>query len=160
MTSTPVSAPVQRQLVAPVSAPVQRQLAAPAQKQVAAPASAPVQRQVTAPAQKQLAAPVLVSAPVQKQAPAQVPVQAPNSVVKNVSFNEVVEQKNMTPEDNTNTNTNIKVNTDNLETEIKKIKLGKLMVPQTTLFFAIVLILIGGGLFYATKPKPKEILTK
>ena len=38
----------------------------------------------------------------------------------------------------------------------KKIKLGKLMVPQTTLFLALILIAIGSGLFYATRPKKVE----
>ena len=73
------------------------------------------------------------------------------SDVKTVSFNDVVEQKVITPDDTSN-KSNI-VSTTNLETEIKKIKLGKLMVPRVTLVFTIILIAIGVSLFFATKPK-------
>ena len=86
---------------------------------------------------------------------------------KCVTFNENVEQKNITP-DNEQTNNaqsaqqNIQQNTQldnsNLVTEIKKIKLGKLLIPRTTLIFTIILIALGVGLFFVTKPKSKQKL--
>ena len=69
---------------------------------------------------------------------------------KSVTFNDKVEEKEITPIDNTKNIIN------NTIMEIKKIKIGKLLVPQTTLFFTIILIVLSIGLFYATKPKPKE----
>ena len=40
--------------------------------------------------------------------------------------------------------------------EIKKIKIGKFLVPKVTVVFVLVLIVIGAGLFYATKPNKSE----
>ena len=71
---------------------------------------------------------------------------------KSVTFNDIVDEKIISAEDNNKTN----INTSNLETEIKKIKLGKLLVPQTTLIFTIILIVIGTGLFFATKQKKNK----
>lgn len=69
---------------------------------------------------------------------------------KNVSFNDNVEHKSITPEEQNN-----KANCSEV-LNIKKIKLGKLLVPQTTAFFTVVLIVISIGLFFATKPKKLE----
>jgi hypothetical protein len=120
---------------------------------------APVPIQVKAPVPIQVKAPVLtqVKAPVLTQVKAPVPIQ-PKPVVqvqpqlseKSVTFNEVVEQKEITP-----ISQQIEVRVDNLPlvTEIKKIKLGKFLVPRVTVLFVLVLMIIGAGLFYATKPK-------
>jgi hypothetical protein len=84
---------------------------------------------------------------------------------KCVTFNENVEQKNITPDNEQtnnaqstqqNTQQNTQLDNSNLVTEIKKIKLGKLMVPRTTLIFTIILIALGVGLFFVTKPKSKR----
>ena len=89
----------------------------------------------------------------QQQRPPQQQKTEPNLIQqKQVSFNEQIEQKTITstPEENTNVQPQI------LE-EIKKIKIGKLLIPQTTLFFTIILAVIGSVLFYTTRPKPKKI---
>ena len=102
--------------------------------------------------------PVLVK--TQTQPKPSVPVPVPNPVQtqpepqlteKSVTFNEVVEQKEITP-----TSQQVEVTVLPLVSEIKKIKIGKLLVPRVTVLFVIVLILIGVGLFYATKPKKQE----
>jgi DNA mismatch repair ATPase MutL len=70
---------------------------------------------------------------------------------KQVSFNEQIEQKIITPTPEENANIQPQI----LE-DIKKIKIGKLLIPQTTLFFTIILAVIGSILFYTTRPKPKK----
>ena len=72
---------------------------------------------------------------------------------KLVTFNDVVEQKEITP---TSQQAETEINTQNLLTEIKKIKIGKFLVPKVTVLFVLVLIVIGVGLFYATKPNKSE----
>jgi hypothetical protein len=93
--------------------------------------------------------PIQVKAPVPTQPKPIVQVQ-PQLSEKSVTFNEVVEQKEITP-----ISQQIEVRVDNLPlvTEIKKIKLGKFLVPRVTVLFVLVLMIIGAGLFYATKPK-------
>jgi hypothetical protein len=66
------------------------------------------------------------------------------------------EQTNNTQSTQQNIQQNTQLDNSNLVTEIKKIKLGKLMVPRTTLIFTIILIALGVGLFFVTKPKSKS----
>jgi len=94
--------------------------------------------------------------PIQTQPVQTQPVQTvPQLSEKLVTFNDVVEQKEITPTSQ-QAETEIKIHTENLLTEIKKIKIGKLLVPKVTVLFVLVLIVIGAGLFYATKPKKLE----
>ena len=80
----------------------------------------------------------------------QIPLQQTLIDTKSVTFNENVEQKTITPDNNVIDALN---NTTNLQNEIKKIKLGKLMAPRITVIFTLILIAIATGLFFVTKPK-------
>jgi hypothetical protein len=73
--------------------------------------------------------------------------------IKNVSFNDNIEHKSITPEEHNEQNNKINITE---MPNIKKIKLGKLLVSQTTAFFTVILIVISIGLFFATKPKKQE----
>ncbi len=73
---------------------------------------------------------------------------------KSVTFNDVVEEKIITPTDN-NSFTNLSQLTPPVD-NIKKVKIGKLMVPKATVMFTGAIILISIILFFATKPKSKK----
>jgi hypothetical protein len=70
---------------------------------------------------------------------------------KSVTFNEIVEEKIITPIDNSSF-TNLTQPSDT----IKKVKIGKLMVPKATVMFTGTIILLSIFLFFATKPKSKK----
>jgi hypothetical protein len=160
----PAPAQVQAQRPAPVQAQAQRP--APAQVQVQRPAPAQVQAQRPAPAQVQ--API--QRPTQVQAQAQAQAQRPQlqpelieqiqqNVEKSVTFNDVVEEKSVLLQNNTNEQFNNQDNTNKITNtlgEIKKIKLGKLMVPQSTAIFTFAIVLISIALFFYTKPNKKK----
>ncbi len=86
--------------------------------------------------------------PVSVQVANQIQTQ-PKSILKqeqNVKFADDTKQ----PELNTNTNT---INT---PSEIKMMKVGKLNVPNVTVYFTAAVVLIAVGLFYGTAPKKNK----
>ena len=75
---------------------------------------------------------------------------------KSVTFNDVVEEKIITPTDNSFTNlTEFTQFVPPVDT-IKKVKIGKLMVPKSTVIFTVAMIIISIVLFVGTKPKSKK----
>ena len=102
----------------------------------------------------QLQQPQLQAPPVQKVQVTQ-EQNLPKSILKqdqNVTFNNVVETKDITP-DNVQDNKILENNLVENLTEIKKMKIGKLLVPSVTVYFTIALIVISIILFFMTKPK-------
>ena len=167
--------PMQKQVqTQPMQRPMQTQ---PMQKQVQ---TQPMQGQrpvQTQPMQKQVQ-----TQPMQKQVQTQSPVLVqnhfdisnqlfePHPDSRNVSFNNIVDERLITPIDNLNDtqvdnqlnqlNQINQLNQLNNTDSIKKIKIGKLFVPKSTAIFTVVIIIIGVVLFFGTKPTTKKLKNK